>query len=181
MPTLMLEEVAAVKGSHPGATPETRPMTSAGILDEYHIAEEKLAQARGEEWERQRQRVADKVRGKRQGKAGGDAPCNAAVQSTPSVTRVTLAPASSADADSSSLRTPRGSRGRQRLLRESPWKVYPDPSAAVPNGPTSPTVPNVLHVPNVQGRQIGGVPWFPYSLIDRLPKHAPSPSSRAFL
>eukprot|EP00665_Eupelagonemidae_sp_cell47_P014512 gene14512-biopygen10897 len=98
MPTIMLEEVVAAQGSNPGATPETRPMTAAGILDEYHIAEKKFAQARGEAWEKQRQRVADKVREKRQAKADGDAPCNAAAPSTANVTRVTLVPASSADA-----------------------------------------------------------------------------------
>eukprot|EP00665_Eupelagonemidae_sp_cell47_P016123 gene16123-biopygen7144 len=73
-------------------------MTSAGILEEYHIAETKLAQARGEAWERQRQRVAEKVREKRQAKAGGHEPCDAAAQSTASVTRIAVVPASSADA-----------------------------------------------------------------------------------
>eukprot|EP00665_Eupelagonemidae_sp_cell47_P016909 gene16909-biopygen13189 len=85
MPTLILEEVVAAQRSHAGAAPETRPMTSAGIVNEYHTAEEKLAQARGEEWERQRQRVADKVREKRQAKTGGDAPCDAAAQQAPAL------------------------------------------------------------------------------------------------
>eukprot|EP00665_Eupelagonemidae_sp_cell47_P012482 gene12482-biopygen921 len=74
MPTLMLEEVVAARGSRPDATdatPEARPMTSADILEEYHRAEEKLALKRGESWARQRQHVADKVREKRQGKASG--------------------------------------------------------------------------------------------------------------
>eukprot|EP00665_Eupelagonemidae_sp_cell47_P011898 gene11898-biopygen7284 len=68
MQTLMLEEVVAARGPSPDAAPATRAMASSGILDEYQRAEEKLARARGEEWARQRQHVADKVQEKRKGK-----------------------------------------------------------------------------------------------------------------
>eukprot|EP00665_Eupelagonemidae_sp_cell47_P011318 gene11318-biopygen861 len=107
MPIIMLEEVVAARGSRPDESPETRPLMSCAILDEYHNAEEKLAQARADAWARQRQYVADKVLEKRQGKAGGNAPCSAAAPSTANVTHVTLGPSSSADAgveDTSRLR-----------------------------------------------------------------------------
>eukprot|EP00665_Eupelagonemidae_sp_cell47_P012915 gene12915-biopygen13355 len=67
------------------------PLVPEVVLDKvYHIAEQKLAQTRGEEWARQRQHVADKVQEKRKGKAGGDAPCNAAAPSTANASHVTL-------------------------------------------------------------------------------------------